>query len=66
VIPAVVMLILMALAIGYQALIAIDVALLVAWGLLHQANKRLGGVTGDVFGCLIETVEWVVLIVFCF
>ena len=44
---------------GFTALIA---ALLVAWLLLSAAQKRLGGVTGDVFGCLIELTESAVLV----
>ena len=41
-------------------------AVLAAWLLLSAARKRLGGVTGDVFGCLIEFAECVVLVVCCF
>mgnify|MGYP000093641803 FL=1 len=47
---------------GVTALIA---ALLVAWLLLSAAQKRLGGVTGDVFGCLIELTESAVLVACC-
>ena len=47
---------------GFTALIA---ALLVAWLLLSAARKRLGGVTGDVFGCLIELTESAVLVACC-
>ena len=47
---------------GFTALIA---ALLVAWLLLPAAQKRLGGVTGDVFGCLIELTESAVLVACC-
>ena len=39
--------------------------LLAAYLLLSAAKKRLGGVTGDVFGCLVELTECVVLIVCC-
>lgn len=45
--------------VGFGALVC---ALAVAWLLLTAARRRLGGVTGDVFGCLIETTEWVVLL----
>jgi len=48
-----------------SALWALGVGLLVTYALLATAKKRLGGVTGDVFGCLIELVECVVLIVLC-
>ena len=37
----------------------------VAWLLLSAAQKRLGGVTGDVFGCLIELTESAVLVACC-
>jgi adenosylcobinamide-GDP ribazoletransferase len=37
-------------------------ALAVAWGLRAHAGRRLGGMTGDVFGALIETATAVVLI----
>lgn len=47
---------------GFAALI---VALFVTWLLLSAAKKRLGGVTGDVFGCLIELTESAVLIACC-
>ncbi len=47
---------------GFHALIA---ALPAAWLLLSAAKKRLGGVTGDVFGCLVELTECVVLVVCC-
>ncbi|MFR0876217.1 MAG: adenosylcobinamide-GDP ribazoletransferase [Bilophila wadsworthia] len=39
--------------------------LLVAWLLLSAAQKRMGGVTGDVFGCLIELTESAVLVACC-
>ena len=41
------------------------IALLAAYLLLSTAKKRLGGVTGDVFGCLVELTECAVLIVCC-
>lgn len=47
---------------GFTALIA---ALLVAWLLLSAAQKRLGGVISDVFGCLIELTESAVLVACC-
>ncbi|WP_418682204.1 adenosylcobinamide-GDP ribazoletransferase, partial [Akkermansia sp.] len=33
--------------------------------LLLYARRRLGGVTGDVFGCTVECTEWIVLLTFC-
>ncbi len=50
---------------GLRGLLVLVVSALVAWLLLAAAKKRLGGVTGDVFGCLIEVVECGVLIVCC-
>mgnify|MGYP002597151385 CR=1 FL=1 len=50
---------------GMRGLYALAIALLAAWLLLSAARKRLGGVTGDVFGCLVELTECVVLIVCC-
>ncbi len=51
---------------GLRGFGALAVALLVGWLLLSAAKKRLGGVTGDVFGCLIELVECAVLVACCF
>ena len=50
---------------GVRGLYALAIALLAAYLLLSAAKKRLGGVTGDVFGCLVELTECVVLIVCC-
>ncbi len=50
---------------GGRGLLALVAALCVARLLLSAAKKRLGGVTGDVFGCLIELTESVVLIACC-
>jgi len=33
-----------------------------AWGMAHFANRRIGGMTGDVYGLLIEGTEIVVLL----
>ena len=50
---------------GMRGLYALVAALLAASLLLSAARKRLGGVTGDVFGCLIELTECAVLVVCC-
>ena len=50
---------------GVRGLYALAIALLAAYLLLSTAKKRLGGVTGDVFGCLVELTECAVLIVCC-
>lgn len=50
---------------GKMGLVSLLVALGVTWFLLSAAKKRLGGVTGDVFGCLVESVECAVLCACC-
>ena len=50
---------------GWRGFVALGVALLAAFLLLSAAKRRLGGVTGDVFGCLVELTECVVLAVCC-
>ena len=50
---------------GMRGLLALGAAALVGLFLLSAARKRLGGVTGDVFGCLVELTECAVLTVCC-
>lgn len=50
---------------GMRGLTALATALLISLFLLSTARKRLGGVTGDVFGCLIELTECAILTVCC-
>ena len=50
---------------GVRGLYALAIALLAAYLLLSAAKKRLGGVTGDIFGCLVELTECAVIIVCC-
>ena len=50
---------------GWRGLAALAAALGMATLLIGAARKRLGGVTGDVFGCLIESTECAVLIACC-
>ncbi len=52
----------LALALGWSGLLALALGLLAAFGVLTLAKNRLGGVTGDVFGLLVESVEIVVLL----
>ena len=52
-----------ALLAGEAGLIASAVALLVAWSLAHVANQRLGGVTGDILGAVVELGELTYLVV---
>ena len=51
------------LVMGRHGLYGLLAAGLVAFRLLSAARKRIGGVTGDVFGALIETTECAVLAV---
>ncbi len=51
--------------VGWHAMYAFDTAVLVSLLLLWYAKRRLGGVTGDVFGCTVECTEWAVLLSFC-
>lgn len=50
---------------GWRGLVSLGVALALTAFLLAAARKRLGGVTGDVFGCLVEVTEAAVLLVCC-
>ena len=51
--------------IGWQALIVGTATCALAFLVLRFARARLGGVTGDVFGLLVELSELAVLIGFC-
>ena len=53
------------LVMGRHGLYSLLAAGLVAFWLLSAARKRIGGVTGDVFGALIETTECAVLAACC-
>jgi adenosylcobinamide-GDP ribazoletransferase len=44
-------------------LVAAAAALLVAWGLSHIATQRLGGLTGDILGAVVELGELVYLVI---
>ena len=50
---------------GWRGLAALAAALGMAALLIGAARKRLGGVNGDVFRCLIESAECAVLIACC-
>lgn len=50
---------------GWHGLYALLTALAGSTALLLYARRRLGGVTGDVFGCTVECTEWLVLLTFC-
>jgi len=51
--------------IGWQALALIAAAHLLAWLVFRLARARLGGLTGDVYGLLVELGELLVLLGFC-
>jgi adenosylcobinamide-GDP ribazoletransferase len=56
----------LAVFLGWQGLFATLAALLAAASVLGLAKARIGGVTGDVFGMLVEVTETVVLLAFTF
>jgi adenosylcobinamide-GDP ribazoletransferase len=56
----------LALLLGPLAVAAVLAALLTAGFVLWLAGTRIHGVTGDVFGMLVELVETVILLVFTF
>jgi cobalamin synthase len=46
---------------GYSGPISLVLARLVVWGLSRYFRRRLGGVTGDVYGAVNEILETLVL-----
>lgn len=52
----------LAIILGAQGILAIGLALLVVFLLLRFVHVRIGGVTGDVFGLIVEVVETITLI----
>jgi len=50
---------------GWQALAGGAAAPAVAWLVFRLARARLGGMTGDVYGLLVEMSELVILTGFC-
>ncbi len=49
---------------GGQTVLAVLLALIVTFAILGMARSRLGGVTGDVFGLVVEMTELAVLLAF--
>lgn len=49
---------------GWRAVLAAGLAHLAAVGIFHLAHKRLGGLTGDVYGLTVEVAELVTLLAF--
>ena len=54
----------LALILGIKGLVALLAGLLAAAAILALARSRIGGISGDVFGCIVEVVEVVTLLVF--
>ncbi len=52
------------LTLGPSGLLAPAAVLCLTFRLARTAERRLGGVTGDVFGCLVESAECVALLAF--
>jgi len=50
---------------GWRGLAAVLCAHVAAWLVLRLAQKRLGGMTGDVYGLVVELAELVILAGFC-
>ncbi len=50
---------------GWRGLGALALVSLTGWLITRLANSRLGGLTGDVFGLLVEVSEIIALLVFC-
>lgn len=50
---------------GWQGLLVVLIVHFTTWLILRAANVRLGGVTGDVFGLVVELAELVTLLGFC-
>lgn len=49
---------------GWRGLAALPVGFALVWFIWGLAKRRLGGVTGDVFGLIVETSELAALLVF--
>jgi adenosylcobinamide-GDP ribazoletransferase len=56
----------LAFLLGTQGLIAVLAAVLATAAVLGLAKARINGVTGDVFGALVEVTETVILLMFMF
>ena len=50
---------------GLRSLLALIAAFLAAFALLGLARKQIGGVTGDVFGFIVEVIETLTLLTLC-
>jgi adenosylcobinamide-GDP ribazoletransferase len=50
---------------GWQGVIIVLAAHAAAWLIFRVATKQLGGLTGDVFGLIVEITENIVLLGFC-
>jgi len=52
-----------AIYVDWHSLLAVMVAALVAFGVIRLAQARIGGVTGDLFGTVVELAEITILLV---
>ncbi len=51
---------------GWHSLAAVAFVHLLAWLIFKIANSRLGGMTGDIFGFIVELSEAAAMLIFCF
>lgn len=51
---------------GWRGLASIAIIHLTAWLIFKAAKSRLGGMTGDIFGLLVELSEVTTMMIFCF
>ena len=64
-IPAFIVIIALTLLAGWQGALIVLAAHGAAWLIFRAAVKQLGGLTGDVFGLIVEITENIVLLGFC-
>lgn len=51
---------------GWRSLVAVGLTHLLAWLIFKTAKLRLGGMTGDIFGMIVELSEVTTMMIFCF
>lgn len=51
---------------GWRSLAAVALVHLMAWLIFKIARSRLGGMTGDIFGFIVELSEAATMLIFCF
>ena len=65
IIPAFIVIIVVTIFAGWQGALIVFAAHCAAWLVFRTAIKQLGGLTGDVFGLIVEITENIVLLGFC-